>query len=147
MAEPPLTVAAVRDLVAGRARGCCEYCRSQERFSPDPFAVEHVIPRSRGGADDPAGNLAFSCQGCNNRKYTSTDGIDPVSGQPAPLFNPRRDAWALHFTRGEEFSVVVPLTATGRATVEKLQLNREGLVNLRRVLRAAGLHPPVDERM
>jgi hypothetical protein len=31
---------------------------------------------------------------------------------------------------------------TGRATVEKLQVNREGVVNLRRVPREAGEHPP-----
>jgi hypothetical protein len=34
------------------------------------------------------------------------------------------------------------LTPTGRATVEKLQLNREGVVNLRQVMAMAGKHPP-----
>ncbi len=33
------------------------------------------------------------------------------------------------------------ITPTGRATIEALQLNREGLVNLRRVLYAMGEHP------
>jgi hypothetical protein len=32
----------------------------------------------------------------------------------------------------------------GRATVEALRLNREGLVNLRRILYAAGEHPPAE---
>jgi hypothetical protein len=127
--------------VTGRARGCCEYCLSQERFSPDPFSVEHVIPRSAGGGDD-LDNLALSCQGCNNRKYTATTGIDPVSGQVVSLFHPRADRWGDYFAWAWDFTHVVALTPVGRATVEKLQLNRPGLVNLRRVLRTAESHPP-----
>ncbi len=38
--------------------------------------------------------------------------------------------------------MMVGITPTGRATLEKLQLNREGVVNLRRVLRLADEHPP-----
>jgi hypothetical protein len=37
--------------------------------------------------------------------------------------------------------LIIGRTATGRATVEALHLNRPELVNLRRVLRAAGEHP------
>ncbi len=48
--SPPST-ARVRREVARRARGCCEYCRSQERFAMQPFSVEHVEPRSRQGAN------------------------------------------------------------------------------------------------
>ncbi len=59
-----------KTVVAERAGWCCEYCRSQARFCPDPFVVEHVVPRSRGGSDDLS-NLAFACQGCNGHKYTS----------------------------------------------------------------------------
>ncbi|WP_256875051.1 hypothetical protein [Nostoc sp. C052] len=33
-------------------------------------------------------------------------------------------------------------TACGRATIEALRLNRFGVVNLRRLLRSANLHPP-----
>ena len=72
----PRVPAAQRQALADRAGGCCEYCLSQERFSPDPFSVEHIMPRSAGGADDLS-NLAFSCQGCNNRKYTSTSALTP----------------------------------------------------------------------
>ena len=138
--EPRLP-AAQRQAIAERANYCCEYCLSQERFSPDPFSVEHVAPRSGGGADDPS-NLAFSCQGCNSRKYTSTEGIDPVTGETVPLFHPRNDGWPEHFAWSEDFTQIVALTPTGRATVEKLQLNRPGVVNLRRVLRSMGHHPP-----
>jgi 5-methylcytosine-specific restriction endonuclease McrA len=64
-------------VVTERAHGCCEYCQCQSLFSPDPFSVEHIVPRSRGGTSDLS-NLALSCQGCNNRKYTSIEAIDPV---------------------------------------------------------------------
>jgi hypothetical protein len=39
---------------------------------------------------------------------------------------------------------VIGLTPTGRATVNELNLNRSGLINLRRVLFACGEHPPSD---
>jgi 5-methylcytosine-specific restriction endonuclease McrA len=129
--------------VTARAGGCCEYCRTQARFSSDSLSVEHVCPRSDGGATE-FGNLALSCQGCNNRKYTSTEAVDPISGVTAPLFHPRLHRWSEHFTWSENAERIVGLTPTGRATVEKLQLNRNGLVNLRGVLYAAGKHPPVD---
>jgi hypothetical protein len=133
--------ASLRQAVVERAGGCCEYCQSQERFSPDAFSIEHVTPRSAKGADD-AINLALSCQGCNNRKYTSTDAVDPVSGVSVPLFHPRTDRWAEHFAWNNDFTQIVALTPTGRATAEKLQLNRSGVMSLRRVLREMGEHPP-----
>jgi hypothetical protein len=127
--------------VAERACGCCEYCHSQVIFSPDPFSVEHVLPRARGGSSS-LDNLAFSCQGCNNRKYTSTDAIDPASGALAPIYHPRQHVWSDHFVWNEGFSLLIGLTPTGRATIAKLELNRPGLVNLRRVLHEVGEHPP-----
>ena len=127
--------------VAERAQGYCEYCWSQARFSPDPFSVEHVIPRSRGGPSHLS-NLALSCQGCNNRKYTSIEAIDRVTGEAAPLYHPRQQRWSEHFTWNANFLLILGLSPTGRATVEKLQLNRAGVLNLRRILRTFGEHPP-----
>ena len=54
MAEPRLH-AQQREAVTRRARGCCEYCLSQELYSPDPFSVEHIIPLARGGTHDLEG--------------------------------------------------------------------------------------------
>lgn len=133
-----------RQLVADRARGCCEYCRSQARFATECFAVEHIEPRSKQGEDQPE-NLALACLGCSGHKYNHTAGVDPVTGQRVPLFHPRRQRWRDHFTWSEDFSLIVGLTGIGRATVEALHLNRPSLVNLRRVLFGAGEHPPVDE--
>lgn len=88
-------------------------------------------------------NLAFACQGCNNRKYTNTEAIDPVTQAIVPLFHPRRNRWSDHFAWSDDAALILGLTPIGRATVEKLQLNRAGLVNLRRILVEAGEHPPV----
>jgi hypothetical protein len=140
MAEPRLT-ARQRATIVHRACGCCEYCWAQERFAPDPFSVEHIVPSAKGGAHALA-NLVYACQGCNGRKYISTEAIDPATGETVALYHPRQHVWADHFAWSDDYTLLVALTSIGRATVDKLQLNREGLVNLRRVLVTVGEHPP-----
>ena len=126
--------------LADRANGCCEYCFCQSEFSPDPFVIDHIIPIAKGGSDDLE-NLAYSCQGCNNHKYISTEAIDPVSGTYVSLYHPRTHKWNEHFQWIKNYAQIFGKTPIGRATVEKLKLNREGVVNLRRVLRRYGKHP------
>lgn len=109
-------------------------------YSPDPFSVEHILPRSLGGKTELT-NLALSCQGCNNIKYTRISGLDPITEQIAHLYNPRRDNWKDHFDWSDDRMTIIGLTPTGRVSVELLQLNREGVVNLRMLLLMAGLHP------
>ncbi|MBS1796905.1 MAG: HNH endonuclease [Acidobacteria bacterium] len=132
---------AKRKAVAERARHLCEYCFSQRKYSPDPFSVEHIRPSSKKGSDELE-NLALACQGCNGHKSDKTSALDPVSGRKTPLYNPRQDAWEKHFTWNPVFSEIIGLTAKGRATVELLRLNRPEIVNLRRLLRLYGEHPP-----
>src|SRR6266702_3959970 len=129
--------------VAERAGGRCEYCLSPAAFSPDPFAVEHIQPLAEGGPTHLS-NLAYSCQGCNNSKYAHTTGLDPTTGERVPLYHPRQYRWAEHFTWSADFLEVVGYTPTGRATVAQLQLNRPGVVNLRRLLLLAREHPPAE---
>ena len=131
----------VKMQVAQRAADCCEYCRSQVRFAMQAFAVEHIGPRSREGAN-ALDNLALACQGCNNHKYNKTDANDPITGKCVPLFHPRQQRWQDHLAWNEDCTLIVGMTPMGRATVATLQLNRPGLVNLRRILHAAGEHPP-----
>ena len=99
------------------------------------------MPRVKGGTTT-LDNLALSCQGCNNYKYTKTAGRDPVSGRSVPLFNPRVHIWEEHFIWIDDYSLIAGVTATGRATIAALRLNRVGVVNLREVLYRAGQHPP-----
>jgi HNH endonuclease len=132
-----------RRRVAERAGRRCEYCLSPADYAPDPFVVEHIVPRVRGGQTHLS-NLAYSCQGCNNHKYTHTEAVDPVSGETMPLYHPRQDPWWVHFTWSEDRTRIVGLTPIGRAAIERLQLNRTTVVNLRRLLHAVGLHPPPE---
>ncbi len=132
--------AGVRRAVFERAGGRCEYCGCPANHSSDYFSVEHIYPRVLGGTND-LDNLALACQGCNSHKSTHTDAIDPVDGGTAPLYHPRRHVWSDHFEWSEDLEQIVGLTPTGRATIEALHLNREGVVNLRRVLRPGGKHP------
>lgn len=140
MADSGLT-AVIRRHVIERAAGCCEYCRSQSDFATQPFSIEHIFPRSRGGGNEPD-NLALACQGCNAHKYTKTEGLDTLTRTPAPLFHPRQQNWEDHFAWNETFTYIIGLTPTGRATVMALKMNRKQLVNLRRALFAIGEHPP-----
>src|SRR5882724_50513 len=105
------------DQLFERAGHCCEYCRSQERFAMQSFSVEHIQPRSKLGTN-AVDNLAVACQGCNNRKYNHAHATDPVTGETVPLFHPRQQQWKDHFTWNEDFTLILGLTPTGRATVE-----------------------------
>jgi hypothetical protein len=132
--------ARVKARVLELSGGRCEYCQSQVRFSPIPFSFDHIHPSSLGGGDDVK-NIAFACQACNSYKYTSIAAIDPITGESAPLFNPRTSRWLDHFRWSEDYLMVAGITPVGRATVERLDLNREGVVSLRKILRATGEHP------
>lgn len=133
--------AELRRLVVERARNYCEYCRYPGRYAPQTPPVDHIIPREAGGLTI-AENLAQSCQGCNGHKATKTAAPDPVTGLLVPLYDPRQQRWNEHFAWSEDFLRITGLTPVGRATVEALQLNREGLLNMRRVLYIVGEHPP-----
>ncbi len=134
-----------KQIVRERARGLCEYCRSQMRFSTHDFSVEHIVPVARGGSST-LGNLALACQGCNNCKYTRIEAADPLSDRLVPLFHPRRHRWRDHFVWGHDSTRILGRTPTGRATIVALQLNRECLVNFRAVLYQAGKHPPLETK-
>lgn len=110
----PRVTARQRAVVIARACACCKYGRAQELYAPDPFSVEHIIPVVRGGTNALA-NLAFSCQGCNGRKYVSIDGIDPATGMITPLYHPRQHQWQEHFSWNPDYSLIIGLTPTGHS--------------------------------
>lgn len=131
-----------KNAVKTRSVNVCEYCRSQVGFSPQPFAIEHIIPFILGGKTILS-NLAYSCQGCNGHKFTHTTASDPTTRRIVPLYNPRKQNLNEHFIWNEDFTLIIGTTSTGRATVELLQMNREGCINLRKALFAFGEHPPI----
>ena len=130
----------IRKALKTRAKQLCEYCFSPEYFSPDPFECDHIIPISKGGNDDLE-NFALACSGCNGLKHDSTHATDAATGQSVPLYNPRRHIWSEHFTWNKGFTLIIGISPTGRASVSKLKLNREGLINLRTALVKVGEHP------
>src|SRR4051812_9099051 len=100
--------------VAARAGHRCEYCRAPEEERSTEFEVEHVVTRALGGGDD-LDNLALACGSCNRHKGQSIQGIDPVTGLRAPLFDPRGESWIEHFDFIDTEATVVGLSPTGRA--------------------------------
>lgn len=133
--------AATRRAVIARSGGLCEYCQSRADHSTGYFAVEHILPIARGGSNSLE-NLALACSGCNGHKYDKVEALDPVSKQTVSLFHPRRQEWNEHFEWSEDYAHVLGITPVGRATISALQMNRPGLVNLRRALYILGKHPP-----
>lgn len=130
-----------RRIISERAQGCCEYCLSQVDFATQSFSVEHIIPVVWGGTN-VLENLALACQGCNSHKHAKRENIDPIGDAIVSLYHPRQQMWDDHFQWSEDFTLIIGITPTGRATVEALKMNRPGVVNLRRVLFALGEHPP-----
>jgi hypothetical protein len=131
----------IRETVEERAEGLCEYCRCTQDFSPQPFVLEHIIPKSKNGTDDLE-NLAFACSACNNSKYDKTKGRDPVTRQPVMLFHPRKHKWEKHFMWNKDCTELIGLTKIARATIDTLKLNRERIVRIRKALYLLGKHPP-----
>ena len=124
-----------------RAGGLCEYCKSPANISSQPFAIDHIFPKSKGG-EAKLDNLAFSCQGCNSYKYNKTSGVDLLSGNDVLIFNPRIHKWPDHFSWSEDGLEIIGISSIGRVTIHELKLNRTPLKNLRLLLVYAGLHPP-----
>lgn len=136
--------ASTRNKVEKRANKLCEYCLSPLEFSSDPFSVEHISPISMGGTNDLE-NLALACQGCNGHKSTKTEAFDVISQTTAKFYNPRKDVWSEHFVWSEDFTEIIGKTAKGRVTIKVLKLNRQRVINLRKILILAGAHPPKIE--
>ena len=116
--------------VAERAERRCEYCRAPEDVFNFPFEVEHLTPQARGGSDS-SDNLALACHACNRFKSDYVTGIEPQTGQEVALFRPRQDVWSVHFRAEAETAQMIGLTAVGRATIMRLQMNRPQQVRAR----------------
>ena len=121
---------AQRRAVHTRAEGRCEYCRTPDSFVPGSFAVEHILPRAKGGKTHLQ-NLALSCPACNRRKTDTVLARDPGRKEVVPIFHPRRQVWSEHFIWAPDQVTLVGLTETGRATITVLALNRERVVAIR----------------
>ena len=131
----------VRQQVEQDAGNRCGYCLTERRYTAKILHVEHIIPIAAGGSST-IDNLWLACDLCNSYKGIATQAIDPVTGDLAPLFNPRTQKWSEHFQWSEEGTYIIGLTPRGRATVIALKLNNAILVEARRWWMKSGWHPP-----
>src|SRR5687767_5583283 len=106
-------------MVEARARGRCEYCQAPQEICGYRFHLEHVVPITLAGSDD-AENRALACASCNLAKAARVSAVDPLTGEAAPLFDPRAAAWHHHFRWDDQRFLVVGITPSGRATVAAL---------------------------
>lgn len=131
--------ARLRQEVVFRAGDRCECCGLSQLGQEATFHIDHVVPRAAGGPTTAA-NLALACVSCSLRKWAKQTATERESGMDVPLFNPRTQVWNEHFRwEGEK---IAPLTATGRATVAALAMNRSLIVAIRHEETARGRHPP-----
>ena len=130
--------AEMREWVRERASGCCEYCLLAEEQAFFPFEADHIIGEKHRGLTT-ADNLAWSCFHCNRFKGPNIASRDPITGELAPLFNPRTQKWAEHFRI--DAAQLVPLTPEGRVTAEVLKLNLPKRVEVRETLVSLGQYP------
>ena len=111
---------ATRTFVRTRANNRCEYCLLPQGPWSLSHHIEHIVPRQHGGSDDPS-NLALACHRCNLSKGPNLTGIDPITGEIVPLFDPRLNDWTDHFRfRGPAIEGLTPI---GRTTIKVLSMN------------------------
>lgn len=122
-----------------RAHDLCEYCRLPQFSQEATFHVDHIKPLAAGGATT-VDNLALACVTCSLRKAARQYVPDPRSGKLVPIFHPRKQRWSDHFawTRSQRLH---GKTATGRATIVTLGMNRSALVAIRQQLTTFGNFP------
>ncbi len=135
--------AALRDRVAKQSQYRCGYCLTAAFLVGTKLELDHLLPRSRGGTSDEF-NLWLACSDCNDIKSDRIFGVDPATSRRVRLYNPRMQAWNRHFVWLEGGAIIAGKTATGRATVETLRLNRAALIRSRHFWIIAGLHPPTE---
>ena len=131
--------ARLRRLVTERARQRCEYCGLAQEGQEATFHIDHIVPVSAGGLTAPE-NLALACVSCSLRKEARQSGFDSETGRTVALFHPRHQSWSDHLAWDGVH--VTGLTATGRATVAVLNLNRLVILGIREEEIERGRHPP-----
>lgn len=131
--------AAMADDVRKRASNRCEYCRLAQAGQEATFHIDHVHPRSLGGATI-LDNLALACVSCSLRKGAAVEAIDPETEAMVAIFHPRTEAWDDHFEVQQD-GVIAGLTASGRATIARLRINRALAVAIRAEEMARGRYP------
>ena len=139
---PASITAALRAMIYDLDRNRCAYCQTPEHLTSVTFEVDHIVPVSAGG-ETTVENLCLACPSCNRHKAARQTAPDPDTGQEAPVYHPRQQAWTTHFAWNTNTAHIIGLTAIGRATVSALRMNRPALAHLRQLWRKMGF--AIDE--
>jgi HNH endonuclease len=131
--------AELQRLVEFRAKQRCEYCRMHQSLQGASFHVEHILPISLGGRDDPD-NLAWACPGCNLKKSNHVTAVDSSTGEEVRLFHPRLDRWDEHLAW--QGYALIDLTSIGRTLIAAFDLNNARRCRIRQAEELFGLFPP-----
>jgi 5-methylcytosine-specific restriction endonuclease McrA len=123
-----------------RASAACEYCKLPQWSQEATFHIDHIQPRADGG-ETIEENLALACVSCSLKKGSRVHAREPKTRSFVPLFHPRKDTWADHFHWTREWKLI-GRTATARATISALGLNRPAILKIRRVWANLGEFPP-----
>jgi HNH endonuclease len=127
----------LRRQIRDRFSECCAYCATPERLTVATFEVEHVTPRSAGGATS-LDNLCLACPTCNRCKANRLLASDPLTMEQVGLFHPCRHVWSEHFAWNSDRIEIMGVSAIGRATIVALRMNRPQLIRLRQMWTALG---------
>lgn len=131
----------LRRAVEKRAGFLCEYCHLRQDLCPEPFEIDHIIPRAHGGPTR-LNNLCLACPVCNNAKRSKVAGRDSETRRTVRLFHPRLQSWSDHFEWSDDFGTILGRSSIGRATVASLDMNHPRVVQIRLIWASLGLHPP-----
>ena len=126
--------------VIARASGVCEYCKLPQWSQEATFHVDHIQPRADGGETSEE-NLALACVSCSLKKAARIHVVDPRTKRFVLLFHPRKQSWSDHFRWTRSWRLV-GRTASGRATIEALGMNRPAILLIRRLWSALGEFDP-----
>lgn len=129
---------ALRQLVADRAHGRCEYCLYPQEASLLRFQVVHIVPETYGGVTE-AENLALACPYCRRAKGTELASLDAETDELTAFYHPRTQTWREHFAL--EGAEIAACSACGRVTLIRFRMNDPDRVRERRLLIDAGLYP------
>jgi hypothetical protein len=129
--------AELRQTVADRAKGLCEYCLIAEADTFYGCEVDHIISIKHGGSTAPD-NLAYACALCNRAKGSDVGSI-ATSGEFTRFFDPRTDRWSEHFRL--EGSAIHSLTPDGEVTARIFGFNDSARLHEREELLRFGKYP------
>jgi HNH endonuclease len=122
---------------------CRAYCHSPEQLLGMPLGVDHIIPEVGGGKTELA-NVCLCCRTCHSSKRRRIYARDPQTGRQVRIFYPRRQRRTRHFAWSADGVHLIGLTASGRATIEALQMNHDLIAHLRQLCIGLRLHPWVQ---